>query len=63
MSLRLLCSALDCGRRAVAWLIAGVLYGAWRTSFFRKPLQFAPIESDDSSAETVAATKAEPTQP
>ena len=31
----------------VCWLLAGVLYGAWRTSFFTKPLQFAPIESDD----------------
>ena len=31
----------------VCWLTAGVLYGAWRTSFFTKPLQFAPIESDD----------------
>jgi len=29
------------------WLAAGVLYGAWRTSFFTKPLQFAPINSDD----------------
>ena len=31
------------------WLTAGVLYGAWRTSFFTKPLQFAPIESDDGA--------------
>ena len=31
------------------WLIAGVLYGAWRTSGFTKPLQFAPIETDDGS--------------
>jgi putrescine importer len=29
------------------WLSAGVLYGAWRTSFFRKPLRFDPITSDD----------------
>jgi len=28
----------------LCWLAAGVLYGAWRTSFFRRPLQFAPIE-------------------
>src|SRR2546422_946524 len=33
----------------VCWLIAGVLYGAWRTSFFTKPLQFAPIDSDDGA--------------
>jgi len=30
-----------------SWLCAGILYGAWRTSFFTKPLQFAPIESDE----------------
>jgi hypothetical protein len=24
-----------------------VLYGAWRTSFFTKPLQFAPLEQED----------------
>jgi len=28
------------------WLCAGGLYGAWRTAFFTKPLQFAPIEQD-----------------
>src|SRR6266446_3565093 len=33
----------------ICWLTAGVLYGAWRTSFFTKPLQFAPIESDDGA--------------
>jgi len=31
----------------LCWLAAGVLYGAWRTAFFTKPLQFAPIEQDD----------------
>jgi len=31
----------------VCWLCAGALYGAWRTSFFTKPLQFAPLERDD----------------
>ena len=31
----------------LCWLAAGVLYGAWRTSFFTKPLQFAKIENDD----------------
>jgi putrescine importer len=31
----------------LCWLSAGVLYGAYRTSWFRKPLQFAQIESDD----------------
>jgi putrescine importer len=31
----------------LCWLAIGVLYGAYRTSWFRKPLQFARIESDD----------------
>jgi hypothetical protein len=31
----------------ICWLIAGVGYGAWRTSWFRKPLQFADIENND----------------
>ncbi len=29
------------------WLATGLLYGAWRTSWFRKPLQFAPLNPDD----------------
>jgi hypothetical protein len=32
-------------------LSAGVLYGAWKTSWFRKPLQFARIENDENKAE------------
>ena len=31
----------------LGWLTAGVLYGAWRTAFFTKPLPFAKIESGD----------------
>jgi amino acid transporter len=31
----------------LCWLSLGVLYGAYRTSWFRKPLQFAKIESED----------------
>jgi amino acid transporter len=31
----------------MAWLILGVLYGAWRTSWFRKPLPFARIDSGE----------------
>src|SRR5450759_2090560 len=31
----------------LSWLSAGVLYGAYRTSWFRKPLQFARIENID----------------
>jgi len=40
------------------WLALGVLYGAWRTSGFRKPIEFARIESDGDPARP-----AEPTQP
>jgi amino acid transporter len=32
----------------VCWLSCGVLYGAYKTSWFRKPLQFVNIESDDN---------------
>jgi putrescine importer len=31
------------------WLSAGVVYGAWRTSFFRKPLEFDRIDSGSES--------------
>ena len=31
----------------LAWLTAGLLYGAWRTSWFRKPLEFQNVDSDD----------------
>jgi amino acid transporter len=33
----------------ICWLTAGVLYGAYRTSWFRKPLQFVRIENKDES--------------
>ena len=32
------------------WLLTGIIYGAWRTSFFRKPIQFASVDSDEESA-------------
>ena len=32
----------------ICWLSAGVLYGAYKTSWFRKPLQFARIENDEN---------------
>jgi amino acid transporter len=32
----------------LCWLSLGVLYGAYRTSWFRKPLQFAKIETDEN---------------
>ncbi|HEX2975984.1 MAG TPA: APC family permease [Bacteroidales bacterium] len=31
----------------LCWLSLGLLYGAYRTSWFRKPLQFATIETDE----------------
>jgi amino acid transporter len=31
----------------LCWISLGFLYGAYRTSWFRKPLQFAKVESDD----------------
>jgi len=31
----------------LCWLSAGVLYGAYKTSWFRKPLQYAKIETDE----------------
>ena len=31
----------------MCWLFAGVLYGAYRTSWFRKPLQFVKFEKND----------------
>jgi amino acid transporter len=35
------------------WLTIGLLYGAWRTSWFRKPMDFARITSDEDTASTV----------
>jgi putrescine importer len=34
----------------VIWLSCGLLYGAYKTSWFRKPLQFAKLETDDEVA-------------
>ena len=36
----------------LVWLTLGVLYGAWRTSWFRKPMDFARITSDEEAAPT-----------
>jgi putrescine importer len=33
----------------MCWLSAGLLYGAYRTSWFRKPLHFARLENDEDS--------------
>ncbi len=44
----------------VGWLTLGVLYGAWRTSLFTKPIEFAPIENDTETAPTAATPKTQP---
>ena len=31
----------------ISWLTVGLIYGAYRTNFFRKPLQFAKLESTE----------------
>jgi amino acid transporter len=31
------------------WLLAGFIYGAWRTNFFRKPIQFAKLDGPAGS--------------
>jgi putrescine importer len=36
--------ATICG---VLWLLTGILYGAWRTSFFTKPIQFARLDCNE----------------
>jgi amino acid transporter len=33
----------------LVWLSLAVLYGAWRTGFFRRPLDFQPIPTDEGS--------------
>jgi putrescine importer len=33
----------------LCWLATGVIYGAWRTSLYRKPIQFAAIDRDEAS--------------
>jgi putrescine importer len=36
----------------ISWLSVGLIYGAYRTNFFRKPLQFAKLESTEEPEET-----------
>lgn len=33
------------------WLLTGVIYGAWRTSFFTKPIQFSALDRDEPAPE------------
>jgi putrescine importer len=35
----------------LSWLMVGVMYGAYRTNFFRKPLQFVKFENNDDEKE------------
>jgi putrescine importer len=35
----------------ISWLSVGLLYGAYRTNFFKKPLQFAALESTEEAEE------------
>jgi amino acid transporter len=35
----------------ISWLSVGLIYGAYRTNFFRKPLQFATLESTEEAEE------------
>jgi len=35
------------------WLMCGLIYGAYRTNLFRKPLQFARLEGNEDSDSTV----------
>ena len=41
----------------LCWLAAGVLYGAWRTSFFTRPLPFARIENDEEQTQPPPSAK------
>jgi putrescine importer len=36
----------------ISWLSIGLIYGAYRTNFFKKPLQFAKLESTEENEET-----------
>jgi hypothetical protein len=39
-------------KAGLVWLAIGVLYGAWRTSWFRKPMDFARIATDEEPVPT-----------
>lgn len=39
------------------WLLSGILYGAWRTSCFRNPIQFAAIDTNDSPSSSEVLDK------
>jgi len=36
----------------ISWLTVGLIYGAYRTNFFKKPLQFAKLESTEETEES-----------
>lgn len=39
----------------LVWLATGLLYGAWRTSWFRQPLPFARLESEEHDGTSESA--------
>lgn len=44
----------------LCWLATGVIYGAWRTNFFRKPIQFSNADETNSKTENPAEKNLEP---
>ena len=41
----------------ISWLTLGLIYGAYRTNFFKKPLQFAKLESTEETDENNKAVE------
>ena len=37
----------------LCWLTTGIVYGAWRTNFFRRPIQFASVEESNGGEKSV----------
>lgn len=46
----------------LCWLTTGVIYGAWRTKFFKKPIQFASVD-ENKSGEKIADANPEVLKP
>jgi putrescine importer len=46
----------------ISWLSIGLIYGAYRTSWFRKPLQFARLESSEEPDEKEKISDISPTK-
>lgn len=41
----------------LCWLFTGVIYGAWRTSFFTKPIRFADVGNETNAAGKLEAVE------